>query len=385
MIRLRYIDKLADELNCVDKLWRKGNLGVIGSQNLKERKWIPAVVAACVLVSCGLSACGSSEKETPVNLLTGFGKNELFRVGDKSCSVPEYMIFLANTQNQYEQVYGSEIWDVALGEVTLEENVKDTVLARIAQIKTMSLLAIEKGISPSEAQTAAIQGAAEAYYASLSEKEIEVLGTTRDMIAGLYQEYFMANQIYQQIIDSVDPEISDDEARTITVDQIHMKTYTIDSQGTRMEYSTTMRAEVEEDMYDILEFATEDGRDFTELAAKYNEADSVRWSFRKGEVDAVVEEAAFALATDQISNVIQTEDGYYLLKCISTFDREQTDANKQLIIQQRKNQAFGKEYDAFVESLSKKLNDKLWQEVSLIQEEAVDTADFFEIYEEYFS
>jgi len=345
---------------------------------------VMAAGLAGILAMGGLTACKNQDSNATVGILSGFGKNELFRVGDASCSLPEYMVFLTNTQNQYEQVFGSEIWNVALGDVTLKDNVKDTVLARIAQIKTMGLLAKEKGIQLTEEQAADVQAAASEYFQTLSEKEKEVLAITQEDLEGLYEEYALADMVYQQIIDGVDPEISDEEARTITVDQIHMKTYTIDSQGTRMEYSKDMQAEVEEDMYDILEFATVDGRDFTELAAKYNEADTVRWSFRKGEVDPAVEEAGFSLATDQVSDVIETEDGYYLLKCISTYDQEQTDANKQVIIRQRKNEAFGKEYDAFVETLSKKLNEKLWTGIEIVQEEAVDTDDFFEIYDKYF-
>lgn len=361
--------------NWVKKNWSKKNL---------VRRIVTISLVGILAWGC-LTACRNGKNEATVNPLTGFGKNELFRVGNVSCSVPEYMVFLTNTQNQYEQVYGSEIWDVALGEITLKDNVKDTVLARIAQIKTMRLLAEKKGLILSEAQAADVQAAAAEYFNSLSDTEKEVLAITRQTLENLYEEYVLANMVYQEIVDSVDPEISDDEARTITVDQIHMKTYAIDSQGTRMEYSQTMRAEVEEDMYDILEFATKDGRDFTALAAKYNEADSVRWSFRKGQVDMTIEEAAFALATDQISDVIQTEDGYYLLKCISTYDKAQTDANKQLILQQRKNEAFGKEYDAFVETLSKKLNKKLWKGIALLADERIDTDNFFEIYEKYFS
>ncbi len=344
------------------------------------------VIALLGLLAAGsIVACGNGEEEMSSGLFNGLAKNELFRVGDVSCSVSEYMVFLTNTQNQYENVYGSEIWDVALGEVTLEENVKDTVLAKIAQIKTMSLMAKEKGIALSEEETGKAEAAAAEYFGSLSESEVTALLVTQEEIAKLYKEYALANMVYRQIVDSVDPEISDEEARTITVDQIHMKTYTIDSLGTRMEFSHTMKAEVEEDMYDIHEFATVDGRDFTELAGKYNEADTVRWSFRKGEVDTAVEDAAFALATDEISDVIETEDGFYLLKCISTYDKEQTDANKVLIIQQRKNEAFGEEYDAFVETLSKKINEKLWQGIVLLQDENVDTDDFFAVYEKYFS
>ena len=336
-----------------------------------------------ILTSGSIVACGKGEEEMPSGLFSGLAKDELFRVGDVSCSVSEYMVFLTNTQNQYESVYGSEIWDVALGEITLEENVKDTVLAKIAQIKTMGLMAESKGLCLTEEQEGKVQAAAAEYYGSLSEAEVTALAATQEEIAGLYREYALADMVYQQIVDSVDPEISDDEARTITVDQIHMKTYTIDSQGTRMEFSDTMKSEVEEDMHDIYEFATVDGRDFTELANKYNQADTVRWSFRKGEADPALEEVGFALATDQVSEVIETEDGYYLLKCISTYDKEQTDANKEQIIQQRKDEAFGQEYDTFVETLSKKINEKLWNSIELLQDEAVDTDDFFEVYEKY--
>lgn len=81
---------------------------------------------------------------TKVVFTTGFGKNEVFRIGDESCSKAEIMIYLTTIQNQYANVYGTEIWNTSLNGVTLEDNVKETVLARIAQIKTMYLLAKEK-------------------------------------------------------------------------------------------------------------------------------------------------------------------------------------------------------------------------------------------------
>jgi len=333
-----------------------------------------------------MTACSKTQagEEVSSGLFGNTVKNELFRVGEVSCTVPEYMVLLTNTQNQYESVYGRQIWEVKMGEITLKDNVKDTVLAKVAQIKTMSLMAQKRGLSLTEEQRGNVQSAAAEYYGSLSETELTALGVTLQEIEGLYEQYALANVVYQQIVDGVDPEISDEEARTITVDQIHMKTYTIDSQGTRIEYSQTMKAEVEEDMYDILEFATEDGRDFTELAAKYNEADTVRISFRKGDVHAAIENAGFSLETEEVSDVIETQDGYYLLKCISTYDKEQTEANKQLIAQERKNEAFGKEYDAFVENLSKTLNEKLWKQMDWIQDDDVNTDSFFEVYEKYF-
>ena len=77
---------------------------------------------------------------------TGFGKDEVFRIADESCTRAEIMVYLTTTQNRYESVYGPEVWNIAKDGVTLEENVKETVLAKIAQIKTMCLLAEKEGV-----------------------------------------------------------------------------------------------------------------------------------------------------------------------------------------------------------------------------------------------
>ena len=81
---------------------------------------------------------------------------------------------------------------------------------------------------------------------------------------------------------------------------------------------------------------------------------------------------------------IETEDGYVILQCISTFNREETEANKVKIVAQRKREVFGAQYDAFVATLTKQLNQKLWDSVELVDDENVTTTGFMEIYEQYF-
>ena len=96
------------------------------------------------------------------------------------------------------------------------------------------------------------------------------------------------------------------------------------------------------------------------------------------------ESAAFMLETGEVSDVVETDTGYHIIKCISTFDREQTDLNKLQIVEERRREVFGQEYDAFVEQLIRQLNTELWGEITLLHNEEVDTADFFEVYQKYF-
>ena len=42
----------------------------------------------------------------------------------------------------------------------------------------------------------------------------------RQLIESMYRDYALADKVYRQIISDINPEISDDEARTITVQHI---------------------------------------------------------------------------------------------------------------------------------------------------------------------
>lgn len=350
---------------------------------MRKKRWnrVYAGVTALLLI-VGLCACKETDRGKVV-FTTGFAEDELFRIGQVSCTLPEYMLFLTNTQNRYEDVFGKEIWAVSFEEATFEDNVKDIVLAKIAQMKSVYLLAKENGVTLTEQEQEVLQAAAKKYFSSLSQTEIEVMEVTEETVLQLYSEYALAEKVYQQIIGEVNPEISDDEARTITVEQIVLKTHTTDSAGNVIPYSEKMKAEALEKIGEIRELATDGEHGFLELAGKYNEEDVISISFKQGEMDSAIEEVAFNLQTDEVSRVIETAYGYYLLKCTNTLDREQTDAYKLVLAEERKNQAFGREYDAFVKTLARKLNDKLWKQIELIQVEGVETESFFDVYESY--
>lgn len=338
-----------------------------------------AAVVFLIIMTC--TACGSGGR---VVFTVGLGRNEVFRIGREACTVPEFMVYLVNTQSQYERVYGPEVWKVMLDGVTLEENVKDTVLAKAAQIKAMYLLAQSKDIVLSEPEERQAEQAAEEFFQSLGEEEATLMGIKLTTVEELYREYALADKVYQYIIKDVNPEISDDEARTITVQHILFRTYTTDGAGNRIDYSDKVRRTVCEKACEIREAAAAGEQDFVELASHYSEDSTITYSFGKGELDAVFEEAAFSLETGEVSQVVETDAGYHIIKCISTFDREQTDRNKQVIVEQRRRDVFGQEYDAFVETLARQLNTKLWEEIALPHTGEAKPVDFFDIYQKYF-
>ena len=347
------------------------------------RRAIAYILAAGMLTGL-VTGCGDGEGfGTKVVLTTGFEKDEIFRIETSSCKLPELMVYLTTIQNRYENVYGKEIWGTIADGVTLEENVKNIALAQIAQIKTMNLMAEKYEVKLSDEEEARAENAAKAYYGTLGEREVELLGVTEKTIRSLYKEFARAEKMYQYTIKDINPEISDDEARTITVQHILIKTYALDGTGKKIEYTEEAKQDAYKRAREAMELAKE-GEDFDALIRRYSEDDKATYSFGKGEMEESFETAAFNLGTGEISDVVETEFGYHIIKCINTFDREETDANKIKIVEQRREEAFGQEYDAYMETLTRNLNEELWNTVNFIHDEDVKTQNFFEVYSQYF-
>lgn len=339
-------------------------------------------LSTCMMFS--MAGCGDGENKKVV-LTTGFEKNEVFRIEDVSCMKPEIMVYLTNTQNQYEQVYGEEIWETSVGEITLEENVKDIVLAKIARIKTLNLMAKEYDVTLNDAEMNKVKVAADEYYDSLSETERDLLDIDKALITNLYRECAIADKVCEAILEDINPEVSDDEARIVTVEHIFMKTYMLDGTGQKVPYTKAMKQKVYNDMQDILEKAESGEYSFKALMDEYNEAELNTISFGKGEVDKAFEDTAFNMETGELSGIVEGEDGYYIVKCTNTFDKEETDANKLKIIEKRREEAFYIEYEGFVATLTRDLNEKLWEDIKFIHDEQLTTNSFFTIYDKYFS
>ncbi len=346
---------------------------------------IMTAVCAILLSGCQYIESMKQEKDakTRVVLTVGFDDDEIFRIEKSSCRLAELMVYLTNTKNRYENVYGKEIWNASYDGETLEDNIKDTVLASIARVKAMNLLATKYNITLSTDEQQRVQQAAAEYFSSLSEHECERLNVNEELIKNMYVEYALAGKVYGHLIADINPEISDDEARTITVQHIFIKTYTMNENGEQIPYSEAAKENAYKRAQEALERA-KSGDEFTSLVAEYSDDSTPTVSFGKGDVESAIEEAAFNLGKDEISGIVETSQGYHIIKCISTFNRDETDRNKIKIIEKRRTEVFNEEYSGFVDGLTKNFNEELWESVSFIDDDEVTTDSFFGIYHKYF-
>ena len=353
------------------------------AHKIKKNKTIYTALLIIVLSIFGVTGCSNSLSDTKVVLTTGLKSDEVFRIESISCMRPEIMVYITNMQNRYENVYGSDIWEIRVDGESLSTNVKDNALAKMAQVKTMNLMARDRGISLDAQEEKQVIQAGDKYYDSLNSAEIEAMGIDREIIYSLYREYMTAGKVYEEIIKDINPEVSDDEARNISVEYILIKNYTQDGTGKK----TAMSANDAEAAYARAREAhtrAVEGDEFDTLISEYNEDESSTASFGKADIgDIVLRNTLFDMASGEISDVLETSEGYVIYKILSTFDLEETDANKKAIVERQRAEVFGAEYDTYVQTLTRKLNDTLWNEIDFLEGDEIITSDFFKVAETY--
>lgn len=321
------------------------------------KKW--ASVLACVLSMSMLGGCGN----TKIVLTTGLAEDELFRIGSVSCELSEGLVYLINQKNQYENVYGIEMWDHDFGEMTVEDYLKSQIISQLAQVKSMILLAEENEIVLDETEQGLARSAAEDYYASLSPQELEVLKVDQQKIQKMYEDYCLAYKAYDQITEDVSVEISDDEARIIQIQQIFVP-------------ERNLARELKEKL--------DEGESFESLAVNYSKASQTTIAIARGDKGEEYESVAFELNNEEISDVFEADGGYYILKCLDTYMEEESDANKLRVAQQQKTARFQEIYAGLMEDTLSEYQEKLWDNVSFVDYESVETYTFFDIYKKYF-
>ncbi len=318
------------------------------------------LMTLCLAVSC-LTGCKIGNTE--IQMEAGQIKNHrtVFRINDDKCDIRIAKLYLCNYRNLYGCVYGLDLWQNESKD--LEQYVKDVTLQELSRITCMKLLAKEQGLSLDESEEKLIKAAAEEYYASLNEAELSFMDVKKSDVEAAYEDYALAEKLYNSLIQGIDEEVSDDEARVIRVQQIIVK-------------DEKEAASVEEKL--------KAGADFATVAGMFRQDGDIETVVSRGDYPQEVENIAFNLDDGECSEMISVSEGFYFIECLSKYEEELTEANKETIRAERKKEQFENSYQKFVDASSFQMNDTLWEEVSLDHTEGIETDSFFAVYDKYF-
>lgn len=327
------------------------------------KRKVALMMAAVFVLATPLTGCAIGDTEFVLDLNSVGKKDYVFSINGTTCSQEEAKLYLCNYQNIYGYEYGVNLWKQDFGQVvsedSLENYVKDVTLSELANIVCMNLLAKEQELTLTEVEKTRVKVAAEEYYDSLSNAEISYMGIDKNMLAGFYEKYAIAQKLFDTLTQGVNEEVSDDEARVIRIQQIYVK-----DQKTAEQVKTKLAGK----------------DDFATMASNYNEADTIEITLKRGVYPAEVDAVAFQLDNGEQSDMIATSDGYYFIKCISKYEKELTEQNKIDIIAQRRKEQFEDLFQGFVKESVFEMNEEMWESIEIDTSGAITTNSFFDVY-----
>ncbi|RHP67451.1 Foldase protein prsA 2 precursor [uncultured Clostridium sp.] len=328
--------------------------GDTGKHKLEDRnmgKWnrwgrtLAAVVLTAVIV------CGCGVKET---LLSG-------RKSEREYGKAESMVIVTTERLRYEELYTDKIWDVAVDEsgTTFEETLVNQIHDFLKELKTMSRMADEENVTLSGKERELVKQAAAQYMENLKNAG-DSFEITRDVAESLYEDYWKAEKLVETLTENVNLEVSDSEAKVITVDEIVLS---------------------DKDQADeTLKKVRTEGTDFMTVAKEVSEDQEIEKKISRGMRSEEYEQAAYALASGEISDVIGADGKYYILRCVSDYDEAATKIRKEEMVREKKNEAFYETYSEYAAKVHLAKDDSLWKNLSITDGEKT-SADFFEIFE----
>lgn len=279
---------------------------------------------------------------------------------------PEIMLVVATERNRYEQIYTSQIWDIAVVEdgTTFQEYLLEQIKQFMVDLKRIGAMAQEYGITLDNGEMEQLRRLAQDYYSQLTEADKAYTGVGSDDVLNLYQEYYLACKTVDVLTKNADLEISDNEAKVVEVSQI-----VLDNEFNAREVWQAVRSE---------------GADFDAIARANSTEEQIRREIVRGELSAGMEEAVFAMNQGEISEIMEDNGRFYLFYCHNPYDQEATLARKEEMMLLRKDSVFHEYYDAFLEDNLVTVSGRIWQDVSFVTQENTTTTNLFELYQEYF-
>ena len=349
-------------------------------------KRILSVVTIGVMTAATLAGCGNKGTAGA----SAASSDAAVTMDQGSISMGEARLYAYVMRNQYEAYYGSSIWDMEVEEgVTLGDSMKDVVTDQLVQMIILSSQAEDYGVSLNDEDNQAVEEYVENFKTNIGEDVMEKEGFTEDNIRSVVQKSTLAGKVSQAMFDAEEVELTDEEKADATCIKVqHILISTIDTTKKDDEGNNVDMTDEEKEVYlaEQKEKAEEalarakNGEDFQALADEYSSENAgFEFSFDNNGYDPVnmssmVEPfytAAWQLGEGEISDLVESQYGYHIIKCVSLNDEEATQASITTAENNKKSTSLDEKVKQQVDEANY-IESEAWKAYKLVSETAED-------------
>ena len=334
------------------------------------KKKIVALGLVVALSVSSLTGCSFNSKTPVIGKIVGLGSSEMFKIDKKVCSKQEYMLVLMDTAETYKADFGGKVdWNAKVSDnQTLQSYVMQKVKEDITVQYTLASMAKERNISLSTDESSMIKTKAAEYYKSLTSLEKEYTGASQENVESLYKNYYLADKVYDALAAEADAKISDEEARVMKIQYIRMNT------------DNTKEDKIKSTLKTVTDLVKGGYQTFAREAKQYSEDNVFEKTLKKNEATKTYEKSAFNLSNSEISSIIQDGKDYYLVYCVNSYLKTETEKNKEEIIKNAQQTYFNDKYSKYLKDIDVDFNDDQAKKIKLSTDENVKAVNLMTVY-----
>ena len=321
---------------------------------------------AVLLTASTLAGC-SSEKNVSggVRLDNGdINSNSIvIRVGDEGVKYSEVQNYCYLLKKQYEGSFGKKLWKYDLGNSqTVGDEAKEEIINMVTQLKVICSNAKEQDISLTNDERDEALKLAEKLVSSATDKEKKTFCLTQQNLSLLYEENLLANKMFYIATDAADTEVSDSEAQQIKIQFFQIITNGTQKNGLEVHLDSEEKKKAKERAEQMRQDAVK-AADFLAYARNHTEGSLYELTLGRDctEIDKGAVNAAFKLKKDAVSKVVETETGYYVIRCVTPYDEDATYAKKEAIIEERQTAMFKEKYTQWLGDSEVSISKSFWR------------------------
>lgn len=284
-------------------------------------------VAMSIMLGVSMVACSTSAKDEEV----------VATVNKETITAAEFKKALALNKQATEAMYGKDIWDMEIEKnVTYKDFFKDSVMEQMINTQILFEQAKKENLLPSKEE---VDKEFKEFKKSVDENKtykenMKKLGITDEDIKR-EQEIGLAIQNYQEnfkkttkITDDQMKKYYEDNKKDFYEDKVkasHILISTIDENNKPL--SDAKKAEAKKKAEDVLKKA-KNGEEFAALAKEYSDDKGSGANggdldfFEKGKMVPEFETAAWGLKVGEISELVETQFGYHIIKVTDKVDKQ---------------------------------------------------------------
>lgn len=274
----------------------------------------------------------------------------------------------------YQQMgYTQSYWDMENDGVTTQQNVREEIINNEIEQQILYAEAVKNGYEATEEEKEEAKTSAKETLENMSDEQKKKTGFTEEELAEILTKEAVTLRYKQDLIDSFD--IDDEEIRA-GVDKEQYREYKTqcfyvsteaDEEGN--ELTSAKKEELKAALVKEAE-AAKNTEDWSEVLDSEDEEQVVSYKtidFIKEDesYDAAVMEKAMTMANGEISDVVEGEDGYYIIKMVDNNSTDRYEEEVTNAIEEAESQRFDEEFLSIYETYEVKVNSKEWNKVEL--------------------